>query len=166
MNHHPPPKRKRILTLMAGALLLCLLTLSLTGCGRLAQMAVVWHDKGLFSPVPIFKSQRLEDAQKLEPDDVKTIIITRVTEDGVQKLILSDDDAGRRYMPLIKNLKLTNPSETTTEDDSLTLEIKTNYYYKEIELGFVGENYIDGKNRIVCEGLDALKKQIDSDLKN
>ena len=79
---------------------------------------------------------------------------------------MSDDDVARRYMPLIKNLKLTKPSETTTEDDSLTVKIKTNYYYKEIELGFVGENYIDGKNRIVCEGLDALKKQIDSDLKN
>gem|GEM_PF-4602611 len=159
-------KPKSRITLLVTALLFVCLAFGLSGCGSLARMAVVWHDKGLFSPAPIFKSQRLEDAQKLDPDDVKTIIITRVTEDGVQKLILSDDDVARRYMPLIKNLKLTKPSETTTEDDSLTVKIKTNYYYKEIELGFVGENYIDGKNRIVCEGLDALKKQIDSDLKN
>ena len=160
------PKPKSRITLFVIALLFVCLAFGLSGCGRLARMAVVWHDKGLFSPVPIFKSQRLEDAQKLDPDDVKTIIITRVTEDGVQELVLADRDAAHRYMALINDLKLTSPSKTATTDDSLSIKIKTKYFYKEIELSFEGDNYLSGKDRMTCEGLDALKKQVDTDMKN
>lgn len=166
MNHHPTQKSKNFLTFLALSLLLAALAFGLSGCGKLVRIAVDFNEKDIFSSKPRFVSHRLEDAQSLNPDDIKVIILMRVTEGGLQELILSDRDASHRYMALINDLKVTNPSKIATTDDSLTIKIKTKYYYKEIELTFEGDNYINGKDRMVCEGLDDLKKQVDADMKN
>ena len=166
MNHRPTPKPRNILTLLALFLLLAALVLSLSGCGRLVRIAIDVKDSGFLSPAPRFVSHRLEDAQNLNPDDIKVITLVRVTEGGMQELVLADRDAAHRYMALINDLKLTSPSKTATTDDSLSIKIKTKYFYKEIELSFEGDNYLSGKDRMTCEGLDALKKQVDTDMKN
>ena len=130
MNHRPTPKPRKILTLLVLSLLLTALTLSLCGCGRLVRIAIGVKDSGFLSPAPRFVSHRLEDAQNLNPDDIKVITLVRVTEGGMQELVLADRDAAHRYMALINDLKLTSPSKTATTDDSLSIKIKTKYFTK------------------------------------
>ncbi len=163
MKNRFMPKAKSVFALAATIVLLIGLTLCLTGCGSVAR-GIVENKEKLF-PMPVSESLRenLEEAQSLGPSDVTLITVVRATVGGVDSYYVNDKAGIATYLSLIDGLKLTRASQTSVEDDGVSIYLHQGN--KKINLRFEGDSLVNGKEGAICEGLDVLKGRVDIDVK-
>lgn len=163
MKNRNPKETKSTLTLLATVCVVIGLTLCLSGCGNIAR-TVVENKEKLF-PMPVSESLRenLEEAQSLGPSDVTLITVVRATVGGVDSYYVNDKAGIATYLSLIDGLKLTRASQTSVEDDGVSIYLHQGN--KKINLRFEGDSLVNGKEGAICEGLDVLKGRVDIDVK-
>ena len=163
MKNRNPKETKSMLTLLATVCVVIGLTLCLSGCGNIAR-TVVENKEKLF-PMPVSESLRenLEEAQSLGPSDVTLITVVRATVGGVDSYYVNDKAGIATYLSLIDGLKLTRASQTSVEDDGVSIYLHQGN--KKINLRFEGDSLVNGKEGAICEGLDVLKGRVDIDVK-
>ena len=156
-------KTRNVITLSASALLLFCLVFSLCGCGSVVR-GIVDHKEKLFPmPVPESLQENLKEAQSLGPSDVTLITVVRATVGGVDSYYVNDQAGIATYLSLIDNLKLTRASQTSVQDDGVSIYLHQGN--KKINLRFEGDSLVNSKEGAICEGLDVLKGRVDIDVK-
>lgn len=138
-------KTSRKLTVLILALMLITVTL-LAGCGG-GDKEVKW--------------EAMDKLRETEAVDITRIDFQRSTEGGVYANSVYDLTTIEDIFLRLKEVEIEEPTDEGTEDDGLSLSVKT----EDSEMNFVFEGdalVLDDGSRYEVEGLDSLKSYIDS----
>ena len=145
--------RHTIKVLTISFLLLCLVS-GLCACGK--PINEIEH-------VPASAVSALQDAQRVNSKDVKTIIFNRVSKDGAAQLDIKEQEAIDHYMKKIGELRLTEVTYHSSNDDSLSVAI---YATEDTHrLKAEGDYLVFGRDHVVCDNIDTLKNAVDADIR-